>query len=136
MIDKPENFWHRLMGWIEQEGINLHKFSKLAGINYMSLKAPYERIRIPGPEILLKIAEYTGLSMEYFLTGKDPWTGTKVKDVALVKEVMQAPDETRRRIKAMLEADMKIVEEKKKEAAKGKKADNDTPDETRKVGNG
>ena len=67
--------------------------------------------------------------MEYLLTGKDPWTGAPAADIELIREVKDAPDETRRRIKALLEADRKMIEEKKQ------KADN-LPDKERKTGNG
>jgi len=131
MIDKPEKFWYRLNAWIKQEGINLHKFSKLAGINYSSLNNPHERNSIPGPEILVKIAEFTGLTMEYFLTGKEPWTGKILEPntARLMEDVAEAPDETQARIKAIIEADRAMLEAKKKKGAEGAML------ESRKVGN-
>lgn len=116
MADKSEKFWERVTDRITLEGISVLKLCEKLDINYQTFKTSQSRKQIPSAEIILKLADHFGMSMEYFLTGKDPWTrrpDADVRKVAMAAAILDADDETVTRVKALLEADRKMLEERK-----------------------
>jgi transcriptional regulator with XRE-family HTH domain len=122
MTDYNKDFGARLRELVKNEGV---KQVELA--IYLNVSPPavtnYLYGRVPDADILMQIAEYFGVTVDFLLTGESPWQdgvyvgGRKVaetgSDLDLYRELGEADEATRARVKAILEADRKMLEEKK-----------------------
>ena len=140
MIDIA-NFHKRLTELLVNEGMkdNLKEFCRRAGINYTTLHESIKKQTLPKADIVVRLAEYFGVTTDYLYTGKLPWeekgvivSGHKIRErdkEDAIKDIANADDETVKRVKAILDADRAMLE-----ARKRKEGNNDPPDEIRKVG--
>jgi len=51
-------------------GMTQTEFAKLIGVKKQNYISRYERGRVPNPELLLRIADYGKVSVDWLLTGK------------------------------------------------------------------
>ena len=59
-------------------------FAKILGVHKQNYISRYERGRVPSPELLIKIADYGKVSLDWLLTGKGK--GLSDKQMRMVKK--------------------------------------------------
>ena len=72
MADFNINFGKRLLQLIKNEGLTQTKFAEIMGLEIGTLNR-YVKGRVPESHILLKIADYFGVTIDFLITGRSPW---------------------------------------------------------------